>query len=137
MVRQAGDERIDTGALASLLKASIAQDLIAANDATRSEIDAKDQTIARLQRELDAHATQQAELARVARELRTQYPQIREILYGATDAWDAGASAPAAQPFVTFVVSSAKPLPRADRQRIERWLGVRLDSPRVRVVTSG
>ncbi|MGK8779382.1 DUF389 domain-containing protein [Burkholderia cenocepacia] len=137
LVRQAGDERIDTGALASLLKASIAQDLIAANDATRSEIDAKDQTIARLQRELDAHATQQAELARVARELRTQYPQIREILYGATDAWDAGASAPAAQPFVTFVVSSAKPLPRADRQRIERWLGVRLDSPRVRVVTSG
>ncbi|MCW5180634.1 DUF389 domain-containing protein, partial [Burkholderia cenocepacia] len=72
-----------------------------------------------------------------ARELRTQYPQIREILYGATDAWDSGASAPDAEPLVTFVVSTAKPLPRTDRQRIERWLSVRLDSPRVRVVTAG
>ncbi|WP_321781686.1 DUF389 domain-containing protein [Burkholderia pyrrocinia] len=137
VVRQAGDERIDTGALASSLKASIAQDLIAANDATRSEMDVKDQTIARLQHEIDGRATQQAELSRVARELRTQYPQIREILYGATDAWDTGASTPDAEPFVTFVVSTAKPLPRADRQRIERWLSVRLDSPRVRVVTTG
>ncbi|WP_241301768.1 DUF389 domain-containing protein [Burkholderia stabilis] len=137
VVRQAGDERIDTGALASSLKASIAQDLIAANNATRSEMDVKDQTIARLQHEIDGRATQQAELSRVARELRTQYPQIREILYGATDAWDAGASTPDAEPFVTFVVSTVKPLPRADRQRIERWLSVRLDSPRVRVVTNG
>ncbi|RSB80102.1 DUF389 domain-containing protein [Burkholderia cenocepacia] len=137
VVRQAGDERIDTGALASSLKASIAQDLIAANHATRTEMDVKDQTIARLQHEIDGRAAQQAELARVARELRTQYPQIREILYGATDAWDSGASAPDAEPLVTFVVSTAKPLPRTDRQRIERWLSVRLDSPRVRVVTAG
>ncbi|WP_322084998.1 DUF389 domain-containing protein [Burkholderia sp. BCC1999] len=137
VVQQAGDERIDTGSLASSLKASIAQDLIAANDATRTEMDAKDRTIARLQHEIDGRATQQAELSRVARELRTQYPQIREILYGATDGWDAGASTPDAEPFVTFVVSTAKPLPRADRQRIERWLSVRLDSPRVRVVTAG
>ncbi|WP_243712359.1 DUF389 domain-containing protein [Burkholderia pyrrocinia] len=137
VVRQAGDEQIDTSALASSLKASIANDLIAANDATRGQMDVKDQTIGRLQGEIDARAAKQVELSRVARELRTQYPQIREILYGTADAWDAGASTPDTEPVTTFVVSSTRPLPRADRQRIERWLSVRLDSPRVRVVAAG
>lgn len=134
VVRHAGEERIDAVALASSLKSSIVQEIVAANEAMDREGNEKDQTIARLQRDIDSKAEKQAQLAQVARELQAQYPKIRKVLYGQAKAWDTSASTADAGSLETFVVSSAKPLPGADQQRIERWLSVRLDSQHVRVV---
>ncbi|WP_207001692.1 DUF389 domain-containing protein [Trinickia mobilis] len=137
VVRQAGDERIDTSTLESSLKASIVRELVTANDVTHRDLDAKDKTIARLQTELDRASAKRAELSQVARELHAQYPQIRKILYSDATEWDPAASAPDAGSVIVFTLSTPKPMPRADRERLERWLKVRMPSERVRLVTNG
>ncbi|WDD94239.1 DUF389 domain-containing protein [Burkholderia sp. FERM BP-3421] len=143
-VRQAGDEQIDAGRLESSLKASIVRDLVAANEATRRHLDDKDEAIVRLQGALDRDAARRAEFAQVARELHAQYPQIREVLYGDAAEWAPGAmvvsapgvNAPGAEPVPVFSIATARPLPRADRQRLERWLRVRLASAQARLVAT-
>ncbi|RQT27349.1 DUF389 domain-containing protein [Burkholderia cepacia] len=137
VVRQAGDERIDARALETSLKATLAQQLVEAQSAAQQDAQDKDDAIAKLQRQLDAQSADRAELDRVAHELSVQYPQVRQVRYANAFEWDGAASAPGADAVPTFVVSTAKPMPRAERARLEAWLKVRLEPKPVRLVVAG
>lgn len=128
-------ERIDAGALALSLKASFTQEMIAMSDARQRDLDGEDETIATLQEEMARQSSERAELGQVGRELHTQAPLILRILYGPSAEWRDDASAGDAQAAIVFTVSTAKPPPRAERPRLERWLSVRLPSMHV-VLTS-
>ncbi|MGC8775209.1 MAG: DUF389 domain-containing protein [Chlorobaculum sp.] len=107
------------------------------------ETDRQKLEISRLNAALQANIRQQDSLRQVCyiglkllRELKPLFPQIASCLYA--EPWlfsDSTGSKPRQRSYV--LLSSAKPVDRADRDKIERWLKARLQNDSLRVVFEG
>jgi uncharacterized hydrophobic protein (TIGR00271 family) len=104
------------------------------------ETDRQKLEIARLNAALQTNIRQQDSLRQVSyiglkllRELKPLFPQIKSCLYA--EPWlfsDSTGTRPLQRSYV--LLSSAKPVDRADRAKVERWLKARLQNDSLRVV---
>jgi hypothetical protein len=104
------------------------------------ETDRQKLEIARLNAALQANIRQQDSLRQVRytglkllRELKPLFPQITSCLYA--EPWlfsDSTGAKPQQKSYV--LLSASKPIDRADRAKVERWLKARLQNDSLRVV---
>ena len=133
-VRRAGGDDVDLGQLREQLQADVRRDVtqllserLAASEEARSRLQARLDDLAR--RDAQSEALAPAVLA----ELQAQQPDVRAATLAqgrriAAEAPAAPASAPASKPVVVVVLDVARPLKRADRERLAAWLSLRLGS---------
>ena len=121
-VRYSGGERLDLGNLKQELRADVVTQLSRESDKLREQLDSAHKLNAELRAALPDYA-------QLIRELRAQYPQARDIAIGIGA--ESAASAP--QPVTLVRVTQRGAESKADRERIERWLAVRLPGREGRV----
>jgi uncharacterized membrane protein len=133
-VRRAGGDDVDLGQLREQLQADVRRDVtqllserLAASEEARSRLQARLDDLAR--RDAQSEALAPAVLA----ELQAQQPDVRAATLAqgrriAAEAPAAPASAPSSKPVVVVVLDVARPLKRADRERLAAWLSLRLGS---------
>lgn len=120
-VHQGADRRVDV----NQLRQGILADLYRANVDTLRERDA---TIQKLQAELEARKTQAADSGNVLRELQAQYPALTEAIVGYGHAAGANATVP------FLAIRAARPLARAEHERLLRWFRARMQNAAATVV---
>ncbi|MCA3242084.1 MAG: DUF389 domain-containing protein [Rubrivivax sp.] len=133
-VRRAGGDDVDLGQLREQLQADVRRDV---TQLLSERLAASEEARSRLQARLDDLARRDAQSAALApavlAELQAQQPDVRAATLAqgrriAAEAPAAPASAPASKPVVVVVLDVARPLKRADRERLAAWLSLRLGS---------
>ncbi len=133
-VHQADSAKLDV----TELKTGLLSDLY-----TKSQqaLEGRDQTIAELRSQLQAHTERQQQLAQLPQELRALLPQVQAVwLAPQALHWQAepqAASAPAAVPSPSNVLLNLgvnRPISTAERTKIEDWLRQRLPGTQIRLV---
>jgi uncharacterized hydrophobic protein (TIGR00271 family) len=132
-VRRAGDDTVDIGQLREQLQADVRRDVtqLLSERLARSE-EARIELQTRLDEMLRRDQRDEALAPAVLAELQAQQPAVRaatlaegrRILAGAP----AASAVPASKPVVVVVLDVARPLQRAERERLGAWLAVRLAS---------
>jgi uncharacterized hydrophobic protein (TIGR00271 family) len=130
VVRRAG-AAVDVGQLRQQVQRDVAQALgeqLARSDEARRQAEARVQALqAELERTRAAARPDPALLA----EARAQQPLVRGLTLALGQRQgEAGAPEPAA----VVVLEVARALPRGERERLQRWLAVRLQSPQLQVM---
>jgi uncharacterized hydrophobic protein (TIGR00271 family) len=149
-VRRAGDDPLNVGALRKDLNEDLKRSLLAQVQATDQKVTALERkmgiALAQTQAAQALQFAPERRLAGLVDEIHAQLPAVRTAYLaqallapvaasGASAASAASASAPdAAGSTAIVVVDVERPLRRADRQRLERWLAVRLQRREVSVV---
>ena len=87
---------------------------------TEEQLRQRDDSIRTLRAQLDTYEAQVLPSAQIAEELRAQWPSIREVTLARADA-----------EVILLIASSLTP---EEHKRIENWLSVRLQVPKIRVV---
>ena len=87
---------------------------------TEEQLRQRDDSIRTLRAQLDNYEAQVLPSAQIAEELRAQWPSIREVTLARADS-----------EVILLIVSSLTP---EEHKRIENWLSVRLQVPKIRVV---
>jgi uncharacterized hydrophobic protein (TIGR00271 family) len=87
---------------------------------TEEQLRQRDDSIRTLRAQLDTYEAQVLPSAQIAEELRAQWPSIREVTLARADS-----------EVILLIVSSLTP---EEHKRIENWLSVRLQIPKIRVV---
>ncbi|MCA0176454.1 MAG: DUF389 domain-containing protein [Proteobacteria bacterium] len=138
VVRRAGDEPVDVGALRNQIKQDMDRTLV---DQLRVADGRLKEVEGRVEQLLAAPepATTQVDVASLGQEVRAQLPQVQALTlaYGqqvsAVEPPAAGASAPRKDAAVV-VVERTRPLSAAQRSTLQRWLQVRLNQPEVQLL---
>ena len=126
LVHQSSDQRVDV----TSLKASIVGDLYKESQRT---IEEKDKTIQRLQTDLQNATLAREKWRDISQELRAQYPQIREIVLSEANDWEAQDD-DQGRTVALLYVKCKMPMNGREKQRLERWLKVRLKSDNVKLI---
>lgn len=90
---------------------------------TEEQLRQRDDSIRSLNAQLDAYAALQLPSAQIAAEIRSQWPEIKEVTLARSDA-----------SVILLLSTSSKKLHAEDRKRIQNWLSVRLQTPNVEVI---
>ena len=126
-LRFSGGQALDVGSLKSELQAGVLSQLSRESEGLRAQL-----RTAQTQNAALRAAT--PDFAQLIRELQAQLPQASEIAIGVGALAPQTADAASAPPAVTLVrVIQRTPLPKSERERIERWLAVRLPERAVRL----
>jgi uncharacterized hydrophobic protein (TIGR00271 family) len=132
-VRRAGDDTVDIGQLRAQLQADVRRDVtqLLSERLARSE-EARIELQTRLDEMSRRDQRDEALAPAVLAELQAQQPAVRAATLAEGRRIQAGAPAasavPASKPVVVVVLDVARPLQRAERERLAAWLAVRLAS---------
>ena len=93
------------------------------------EIRKREQLISEMEKELKAYKLKELPVSQIAKELATQYPQIKSL------AITNGSKVKGTEstPIIIAIVGSEENIPKSDLTKIGQWLSVRLDSQNVKV----
>ena len=93
------------------------------------EIRKREQLISEMEKELKAYKLKELPVSQIAKELATQYPQIKSM------AITNGSKVKGTEstPIIIAIVGSEENIPKSDLTKIGQWLSVRLDSQNVKV----
>ena len=82
-----------------------------------------------MEKELKAYKLKELPVSQIAKELATQYPQIKSL------AITNGSKVKGTEstPIIIAIVGSEENIPKSDLTKIGQWLSVRLDSQNVKV----
>lgn len=155
-VRRAGDPAVDVGALRKDINDELQRTLVGQVQSNDAKVQALAQKLDATLAEMQAAQTHtQMSLERLGVEIRAQLPEVRAAYLAqaleapvapvapvapATSAAvvpaaaSADAPGPAAAAPAIVVVDVVRPLAAAERQRLARWLAVRLERPEVTVI---
>lgn len=114
-IHQVGHDEVDLASLRAQVGADLQRDTLVV-------LDEKTMRIRNLEQELERVAEAKAEHQRIGGELRAMFPQVTGVSIGVGTTWDGDA---AGQDTLMVTTTSARPLPEAERERIEAWLKVR------------
>lgn len=135
VVRRAGDEPVDVGALRNQIKQDMDRTLVDQLRVADGRLKEVEGRVEQLLAEPEPTTTQ-VDVANLGQEVRAQVPQVQALTlaYGqqisAAEPPTAGASAPRKDAAVV-VVERTRPLSSAQRTTLQRWLQVRLNQPEV------
>jgi uncharacterized hydrophobic protein (TIGR00271 family) len=135
-VRRAGDDPLDVGALRKDLNEELKRTLLAQVQQTDLKVSALEQKLGVAL--VQAQAAAGRRLENLQDEIRAQVPAVQGAYLAqalmAPAAATAASAAAHADGSTIVVVDVTRPLHNADRQRLERWLAVRLQRREVSVV---
>lgn len=97
---------------------------------SEQEVRKREELISDMEKELKSYRTQDLPVARIAKELETQYPQIVSL----TLAKGKKASGTTLSEQTIAIIESRQPLTKEESAKIEQWLLVRLDIDRLKVI---
>ena len=118
-------QRIDVAGMQQQLASDIRRSSAQQLEENRSRIAVLEQRLRDVKR-LDADVT------RLPDEIRAQYPAVKKVTV--SQEVGVGGTAQSARPRLLIVLDVSRPLATADRQRLERWLAVRIPDHSVALV---
>lgn len=138
VIRRAGDEPVDVGALRNQLKQDLDRNLVDQLRVADGRIKEVEGRVEQLMTKPEQVAAAPVDVVGLSQEVRAQLPQVQAVTlaYGhqaTVPAAAGGASAPQKDAAVV-VVDRTRPLTSAQRTTLRRWLEVRLNQPEVQLL---
>jgi len=113
------------------LKTNLLTDLYTLNIKSSEE---KDKHIQALKNQLAQVKAEQLDVQRIASELKTQYPMVRQVALAKAPIWQADGSKNEISLIVYLVVN--RPINAADQKKITEWMKIRTSMDQVRLMVS-
>lgn len=93
------------------------------------EVRKREELISEMEKELKAYRLKELPVPQIAKELSTQYPQIKSFAVAGGSRVEGTSSAP----IIIAIIGATEKMSQEDVAKIGQWLSVRLDSPNVKV----